>query len=408
MAIVGLRRMGRGLIDRTQAAWFRLVHGRNLVYNTCWEDPRLDRVALELGPDDTIAMITSAGCNALDYAIQAPRHIHCIDVNPRQNALLELKQAAIRQLDYEEFWQMFGRGRIANFPTLYKARLRSQLTEPSRRYWDRHTRFFSGRGWRSSFYFQGSSGLVARLMNTYINRFPKRRADIDALLEAKSLEEQRELYDRSIRKLLRNGVLRRILSQDATMALLGVPSQQRKQVEETYGGGIMLFIEDCIETVFAKLPIHDNYFWRVYLKGEYTPTCCPEYLKPEGFAALKGGLVDRVSTHTTTVEAFLRGTDKPVTRYILLDHMDWLSTLKKPWLQQEWQAIVDRAAPTARVLWRSGAMRVEFVDPLKVTVNGRERRVGDLLTYHKELAARLHPLDRVHTYGSFYIADLRK
>jgi S-adenosylmethionine-diacylglycerol 3-amino-3-carboxypropyl transferase len=30
----------------------------------------------------------------------------------------------------------------------------------------------------------------------------------------------------------------------------------------------------------------------------------------------------------------------------------------------------------------------------------------ELLTYHKELANQLHQLDRVHTYGSFYIADL--
>ena len=65
---------------------FCAVHNHNLVYNTCWEDPRLDRQALQLGPDDTLAMITSAGCNALDYALDGPRRIYCIDVNPRQNA----------------------------------------------------------------------------------------------------------------------------------------------------------------------------------------------------------------------------------------------------------------------------------------------------------------------------------
>ena len=48
---------------------FQMVHMRNLVYNTCWEDPRLDRVALELGPDENVLVITSAGCNALDYAL---------------------------------------------------------------------------------------------------------------------------------------------------------------------------------------------------------------------------------------------------------------------------------------------------------------------------------------------------
>ena len=27
---------------------FKAVHKRNLIYNTCWEDPALDRVALNL------------------------------------------------------------------------------------------------------------------------------------------------------------------------------------------------------------------------------------------------------------------------------------------------------------------------------------------------------------------------
>ena len=48
---------------------FQAVHGRNLVYNTCWEDPRLDKIALELGPSDNLLVITSAGCNSLSYAL---------------------------------------------------------------------------------------------------------------------------------------------------------------------------------------------------------------------------------------------------------------------------------------------------------------------------------------------------
>lgn len=56
------------VMDWFSARVFNLVHGNNLVYNTCWEDPRLDRVALELTPGDNLLVITSAGCNALDYA----------------------------------------------------------------------------------------------------------------------------------------------------------------------------------------------------------------------------------------------------------------------------------------------------------------------------------------------------
>jgi len=32
-------------------------------------------------------VITSAGCNVLDYALLAPKRIHAVDANPRQTAL---------------------------------------------------------------------------------------------------------------------------------------------------------------------------------------------------------------------------------------------------------------------------------------------------------------------------------
>jgi len=33
---------------------FQSIHRSNLVYNTCWEDPRLDREAMKLKSDDRV------------------------------------------------------------------------------------------------------------------------------------------------------------------------------------------------------------------------------------------------------------------------------------------------------------------------------------------------------------------
>ena len=76
------------VLDWVSSRVFKFVHGNNLVYNTCWEDPRLDRTALKIGPTDNILVITSAGCNALDYALCEPQHVFAVDMNPRQNATL--------------------------------------------------------------------------------------------------------------------------------------------------------------------------------------------------------------------------------------------------------------------------------------------------------------------------------
>jgi S-adenosylmethionine-diacylglycerol 3-amino-3-carboxypropyl transferase len=400
----GMKRVG----DWVSAKVFQMVHGKNLVYNACWEDPRLDRVALELGPDDTIMVITSAGCNALDYALQSPKKIVAVDMNHRQNALLEMKLAAIRTLEFDDYFQMFGRGWLPNFRAVYRDKLRPVLSPRSRAYWDRHRRYFKGGGWKNSFYFHGTSGTFARVVKTYVDRRKRAREGVNALFAAESVAEQRRLYD-EFRPVFWNRFVRWIVRRDSTLSLLGVPRAQRIQVERDYKGGIAKFIEDSVEAVFAKLPLVDNYFWRLYVFGEYTPNCCPEYLTRSGFAALKAGLADRIQTYTGSITQFLTQYRGDISRYILLDHMDWLSTPKRlPLLQEEWQAIVDRAAPKTRILWRSGGLKVDFVDPLEVTVNGARRKVGDLLSYNPALAAELHEKDRVHTYGSFYIADLKK
>ncbi len=383
---------------------FQLIHMRNLVYNTCWEDPRLDRTALEIGPSDDVLVITSAGCNALDYALTGPHHVYAVDMNPRQNALLDLKIAGIRQLDFETFFDMFGTGRLVRAKRLYRDKLRDHLPERSRKYWDRKIKFFKSR--RRPFYFRGTSGTFAKIMNVYIDRVVKLRAAVEALLDAQTIDEQREIYDADIRPRLWTRPLRFAMSREATMAMLGVPRSQREHIERSFETKIVGFIDECLDAVFTQLPLVDNYFWRVYLTSRYTRACCPEYLKEENFQRLKDGLVDSVSTHTASVQRFLEGHDGQISKFVLLDHMDWLCDKHYQVLEAEWQAIVRRAAPRARVIWRSGGLHTEFVDRVRITADGQLRSLGELLTYHRDLAERLHAVDRVHTYGSFHIADL--
>lgn len=392
------------VMDWFSARVFSLVHGNNLVYNTCWEDPRLDRIALQLTPDDNVLVITSAGCNALDYALASPQHVYAVDMNPRQNALLELKLAGIKHLDYGDFFGMFGRGRLPGGRAVYRQKLRASLSPWSQNYWDRYIKFFDNK--RRSFYFRGTSGSFARAINVYVDRVARVRPQIEALLNASTVEEQSKIYYGDLHERFWSRPMRFAMNRDTTLSMVGVPKAQRRQVETQYEGGIVKFVQDCVEAVFAKLPLSDNYFWRVYLTGEYAPDCCPEYLTAEGFERLQGGLADRVSVHTNSVQGFLDQYHGTISRYVLLDHMDWLSDKFFPLLELEWQAILNRAAQGTRILWRSGGLRTDFIERVRVTKDGQLRPLPELLTYHQELADELHEKDRVHTYGRFYIADL--
>lgn len=386
---------------------FRLVHGNNLVYNTCWEDPRLDKVALELTPQDNLLVITSAGCNALSYALTGLNHVYAVDMNFRQNALLDLKIAGIKNLDYETFFHIFGYGRLHNVKYIYRDKLRPSLPPQSQHYWDRKiTKYFDSR--RKSFYFCGTSGAFARFVNFYVDKIGKCRHEANALLAATSIEEQHNLWFNKVKPRLWSRILRFVVNRDTTLSMLGVPRAQRMQVEKHYDGKIAKFVEDCLDAVLGELPLADNYFWRVYATGHYTHKCCPEYLEEQNFHALQNGLVDKISVHTSTVEQFLRTHDVPISRFVLLDHMDWLSHHLYNALVSEWDAILQRATPDAKILWRSGGLRTEYIDTVPVTYQGRATTLGEILEFQTELAEELHKKDRVHTYGSFYIASVKK
>ena len=127
---------------------FNLI-GNQVIYNMSWEDPRIDRALLKLGPDDVMMMLTSAGCNVLDYLLEGPKKIVAVDLNPRQNALLSIKLAAIRELEYEDFFTLFARGDKDLFERVYHSQLRQHLNEDSRK-------FFSTR--RAPTFFRKSCG----------------------------------------------------------------------------------------------------------------------------------------------------------------------------------------------------------------------------------------------------------
>ena len=115
----------------------------------------------------------------------------------------------------------------------------------------------------------------------------------------------------------------------------------------------------------------------------------------ESFSRLKAGLVENVRTFTGTVTDCLARETRPITAFVLLDHMDWLAQ-KPRLLEEEWAGIFRMAGPGARVIFRSGGSDELFL-PLSVL-----RR----LRFERERAEALHRRDRVGTYASFHIARL--
>ena len=296
---------------------FEALYSRSLIYNTCWEDPAVDRLALNLADNDEVLVIASAGCNALDYALAGAKRIHAVDMNPRQIALVELKLAGIRALDFEDYFKIFGSGRHDHIEKLYRQCLRRQLSSFAQRYWDKHHDVFAvDKGKNGGLYFHGLSGKVARAFHWYLSCRPNLRASVGEILETTSIDEQREIYDNNISPLMWSDKMNWLLSRQITMSMLGVPQAQTHEVQKQHVGGVAGFIREAIEYVFRQLPLNLNYFWRLYLTGQYSNSCCPEYLTEQGFHRLKNGWHEKINLYTRSVTDFLRHAETKISKFV--------------------------------------------------------------------------------------------
>ena len=398
----GLNAPVRSLRARWGDAVFGRLYGRNLVYNICWEDPELDRVALALRPEHRVLVITSAGCNALDYAIEGPREVVAVDANPRQNALLELKLAGIRALDFDDFFALFGTGAHPHFRALYRRHLRAQLSGPARAFWDEHGHWFRA---ARPLHHRGLCGLFGRLVRGVCRFRPGLWRDVEKVFSFESLADQARHYNERIRPGLWNPAIRWMLSRQSLLALVGVPEAQRHLIVSQHPGGVAGFVEESLDRLFRTVPARTNYFWYLYAFGHFSRTCCPRYLTPEGHARLKAGPVDRVRVVTDTVSGVLARETAPLDRFVLLDHLDWMDGRDPVALEEEWTLIRRHARPGARVLFRSAHQRPPFLQTVRT--GPHREALADWLRFDEALAADLHRRDRVHTYASFHIGEVR-
>lgn len=204
------------------------------IYAFTWEDDRIDSRLLKITSDDVILALTSAGDNILSYALERPKRIHAVDLNPTQNHLLELKVAAFRGLEYQDFWKLFGEGKHENFHKLLLDHLSPHLSSHAFDYWfHAGPSTFDTRG--NGLYYTGGSRHAIKLI-AWLGSLLGVRNDMRKLCEVQTLAEQREIWTKRVRKVLLSQLLAYFVvgSERFLWKALGVPGEQRAMIEEDF------------------------------------------------------------------------------------------------------------------------------------------------------------------------------
>ncbi|CAG9954992.1 unnamed protein product [Clonostachys rosea f. rosea IK726] len=353
------------------------------IYAFTWEDTRVDERLLNLGPDDKVLAITSAGDNILSYLTKSPARVHAVDLNPTQNHLLELKAASYTAgLPYDDFFMIFGDGKHPRFREILLNQLSPHLSSRAFQYWLKNIHVFqnsTGYG----LYDTGGSRHAIRVFR-WIARIFGLRSIVKKLLETKTLNEQREIWRNRIRPaLLSKLVCNLVVAQESFLwAALGVPKNQlamieddhaksevveTKQAKNTRSHAIWHYMVNTLDPVAEGTHIaEDNPYYYVCMAGKFSRKCHPDYLSPKNHAKLsRPGALEGLRIHTDELEEVIaRIMPGTLTVAVVMDSMDWFDVGSQAANAQV--SKLNRALKMGgRVLLRSSALSPWYISVFK-------------------------------------------
>ncbi len=371
-----------------------------LVYPQIWEDPVVDMRALEIGPGHEVVAIASGGCNVLSYLTANPAGVTAVDLNGAHIALGKLKICALQNLpDYDTFFRFFGRADARANIAVYDRLLRDKLDPETRSYWDRRRAFgrrriglFARNFYRHGLlgHFLGAGHALAKLHGI----------DPSVILEARTLEDQRRLYEERLAPIFEKPMVRWMMKQPASLYGLGIPPAQYKALAADSPSGIGAVLSQRVERLACDFALADNYFaWQAFGR-RYAPgpdPSLPPYLQRDHFDAVRAR-VGRVRYVQRTFTAALREEGAArFDRFVLLDAQDWMNDADLTGL---WTEITRTARPGARVIFRTAADERLLPGRVPEAILGRWR-------YEEAASRAFGQQDRSSIYGAFHLYTLK-
>jgi S-adenosylmethionine-diacylglycerol 3-amino-3-carboxypropyl transferase len=358
---------------------------QRIVYSQCWEDPEIAAEALAMDGTDDLLCLTSAGDNVLALALSGPRSITAIDFSASQNALLELKIAALRSLSWGEYAGFLGARPSRDRVATYRTRLRGELRDPVRDLFDGNEAVLA-RGVIHGGRFQR----YLRIFQRGILPMVTSRRTLETLMSIEDRDERAAFYDEQFDNRRWRALFTMFFGR-AVMARLGRDPAFFQFVERDDIG--REFLRRTRDAIVESSPIR-NHFLQYALLGRYPNLeYGPVYLREASFEALRAA-TDRIQIVRGDLESHL-GTlaDGSLSALYLSDLFEWVS----PAHHEAMLRAIARAT-------RSGGRLVYWN---LLVPRSRPESLADLVAVHPERSAELHARDLAFVYGSFHLETIR-
>ncbi|QDU67417.1 DUF3419 family protein [Engelhardtia mirabilis] len=348
-------------------------------YSEVMEDHRGLSAAFGIESDETVVVVSSAGDNVFNAALDGARHVFGVDLVEAQTRLCRLKEAALRELSWVEFAGLVGsvpcgaEARAALLDRLPAAVHRGLLDDPDLR-GDIERFGLAGCGQLSAFLAplrEGLTGIVGA-------------EPLAALLGESDRTRRTALFDEHLDTTAVHEFLALALNEH-TIGNAFIPAAAWDRMAEPEFGA---FYHRVLRHLTVELDPRENYFLHRIWRDSFPGTdAVPAYLRQEQYSLLLEQL-DRITWHTADLGAFLATMPESSVDVVNASNvLDWCDDAGHDDL---WQQMDRAAADGARVFLRS------FLRPRPLPASIRERWTMDV-----NLAADLASADRVGYFSRY-------
>ncbi len=349
-------------------------------YANVWEDADILHEALDAATGRRILSIASAGDNAFAL-VAAGAEVVAADISSAQLHLVELKKAAILQLDDEPLLAFLG-VRPSNERLEVYARLALALPSESRNYWDASTGAI-----RNGIIHHGKFENYFRLFRTRVLPLVHGHRLVEKLLQEKTFEERRKFYDERWDGVRWRAMFSVFFSR-LVMGRLGRDPEFFRFVE----GSVADRIRARAEYAFTQLPTHDNPYLTSIFTGNYG-TALPRYLRSDSLASLRSGM-NRLTIRQGPIDEVGLQAGGKFDGYNLSDIFEYLDPATT---ERLYGRLLDTARPGARLAYWN-----------MLVPRRRPEVFADRIIERTDLAKELFLRDRAFFYSAFRIDEVAR
>lgn len=352
-------------------------------YSQAWEDPACLRRALDITDNDSVLSIAAAGDNSFALLLYGAGRVVSVDMNPAQCALVELKRAAIMELDHDELLRFVGVTPAHDRATLY-TRLRQQLPADARAYWDANPDLVV-----KGVIHAGRLEAFFAMFRRFVLPVTHTRRTLEGMFEPRERLAREAYYEQRFNNRRWQALMRVFFSQ----AMIGRFGRDPAFFEHVNLPSVSGHYAARARHAMVEQPVSGNWFVQYILLGRYLDVHCTHpYLRPENHELLRERM-DRLEVHCAELEKFLG--EQPAstfTKFNLSDIFEWMSD---ELYEQMLRALVRTSAKGGRLAYWNN-----------LVPRSRPASLADVLEPQRELAREIHDDDRAFLYRDFHVEQI--